>query len=534
MGVGVTRLKGYRVTILRCPQLAHATRVGKYCSVRKILCLLVSLTLAGCDKAPPPPVATTPPPTREAFHAAKPLRVVLTRATNNETEQPSIDWLTREVTYLLQRGQMRIAAESQARGATFVLELHLLDDSGIKLRLIAPDGVLEREREITVSDPNRLGTIGALAASLPSFLDASHTARDWTAFVGTEDEGAYASYLGYADALYGPASAGVTQPVASSSRARMVERLESLTRAQPRFARAHAALAVGYLSLGGDDFNSLTALAESRAEQALAMDDALAEAHAALGVVDFRRNEWIGSKEKFEWALSLDANQAIALEGLTCLNADAGHYAQALVSGIRIAALQPKNTGAVECLTYARFGAQAARTPTDAENLPIAAARVRALAAFLKEDRAAAERLLRSAVSAEEFRLWGAALARAAGNPRHAADALRAVTRAANEGYLDASTEILCGAALKQPEFVFNRIARLQRENLHAPLRMLWLPDAQFLRSHSRFEETIGKAGLTALWHGSAPPDICEREPRVYGCNLTGYQPLKPRAATSP
>lgn len=502
--------------------------------MRKLFSLIIVVALAACDKSPPPPAPASTAPAREAFHAAKPLRVVVAPPANEAASAQATDWLTREVTYLLRRGQMRIAAESQQRGATFLLEVHLIEQNAIDLRLIAPDGVLEREHRLGIDDASRLETINALAKALPSFLDAPRTARDWTAFIGTEDERTYVAYLGLAEALFGPAAVGVTQPPTSSARARMVERLEALTRANPRFARAHAALAIGYLSLGGDDFNSLTALAESRAEQALTQDDALAEAHAALGVVDFRRNEWIGSKEKFEWALSLDADQAIALEGLTCLNADAGHYAQALVTGIRAAALQPSNAGALECLTYARFGAQAARTPTDAESLPPAAARVRALAAFLKEDRAAAERLLRSAVSAEEYRLWGAALARAAGNPRHASDALRAVTRAANEGYIDTSIEILCGAALKQPEFVFNRIARLQRENLHAPLRILWLPDAQFLRSHSRFEEAIGKAGLTALWHGSAPPDICQREPHVYGCNLTGYQPLKSRTPSSP
>jgi hypothetical protein len=503
--------------------------------VRKLVALFIVALLAACEKSPPPPAPASTPPAREAFHAAKPLRVaVASTSANDESSTTSTDWLAREVTYLLRRGQMRIAAESQQRNATFLLEVHLIEQNTITLRLIAPDGVLEREHQISIDDAGRLRIINALAIALPSFLDAPHTARDWTAFIGTEDERAYASYLGHAESLYGPTSVGVTQPPASSARARMVERLEALTRAHPRFARAQAALAVSYLGLGGDDFRSLTALAESRAEQALAQDDALAEAHAALGVVDFRRNEWIAAKEKFGWALSLDADQAIALEGLTCLDADAGHYAQALVTGIRVAALQPSNAGALECLTYARFGAQAARTPTDAESLPPAAARVRALAAFLKEDRAAAERLLRSAVSTEEYQLWGAALARAAGNPRHASDALRAVTRAANEGYIDTSIEILCGAALKQPEFVFNRIARLQRENLHAPLRILWLPDAQFLRSHSRFEEAIGKAGLTALWHGSAPPDICQREPQVYGCNLTGHQPLKPRTASSP
>src|SRR5690606_41682669 len=89
-----------------------------------------------------------------------------------------------------------------------------------------------------------------------------------------------------------------------------------------------------------------------------------------------------------------------------------------------------------------------------------------------------------------------------------------------NAGYIDAATEILCGAALKQPEFVFNRLARLAREGSHTPLRVLWLPNAEFLRKHPRFETTISAAGLMSFWHGSGPPDVCTSEPDVYGCNV--------------
>ena len=96
-------------------------------------------------------------------------------------------------------------------------------------------------------------------------------------------------------------------------RARTVERLESVLRSQPRFARARALLAVGYLSLGGEDESSLTQLAESNAEGAIAQDAKLADAEAALG-------------RDPESALTLDQNSVPALEGLACLLADAGRY----------------------------------------------------------------------------------------------------------------------------------------------------------------------------------------------------------------
>ena len=510
-----------------------------------VLALLASWTgLRGCTREEPAP-APEPVRAREAFHATKPLHLIVSSQPDSQGQEADVAWLERELRYLLKRGRMHVApmyddgsAPNPADGApekpptqsshaataprTYALRVEVAADrKHAELQLIAPDDAVERTRSVEIGASGRLHMVGAVAQVLPQFLDASHVSKDWMAFIGTQDEYAFESYARSASDLFGPAGHGFTRPTVSRPRARTVERLEALTRAHPRFARAWAALAAGYLSLGGDDLASLSELAESSAERALTLDEEVAVAHGALGLVHLRRHDWIAAQGKLESALSLDANLALALEGLACLYADAGHYRAALPHARHAVALQPRNAGANECLTYALTAAPEQLDLASNDVVSVTAvARVRALTAFLAGERSSAERLLRRAVSRAEFDIWADPVLRAAKNPRLIPEALKAITRAANDGYIDSSTEILCGTALKQPEFVFNRLARLQRENAHAPLRLLWLRDAAFLRKHERFEETIGKAGLPSFWHGSGRPDVCAQEPKVYGCNI--------------
>ena len=115
---------------------------------------------------------------------------------------------------------------------------------------------------------------------------------------------------------------------------------------------------------------------------------------------------------------------------------------------------------------------------------------------------------------------WAEPLLLAAENRRHIPQALQAVTLAASEKQIDPATEILCGAALKQSEFVFNRMSRLQRQGERLPLRVLWMPQTKFLRQHARFEQVVSAAGLPAFWQEQGPPDLCTGEPKLYGCQL--------------
>jgi hypothetical protein len=468
--------------------------------------------LRSCTPEQPEPTAP-PPSLREEFHASKPLRLQL----QSEAEDADIAWLRYELNHLLTRGKMHMSAISTDPDDPKVFTLRVTlsaDGKQAKLALIAPDDDVDRESPLPLPDDNRLATISAFATALPRFLNAAHTTGDWVALIGTDDAKAYDTFLNTSLEWSGRQSPGFTQPPATPSRARSVERLESLIRSQPKFARAWGALAAGYLSLGGDDETSLTQLAESSAEHALTLDEGIADAHAALGLAHLRRNEWVAAREQFQRALTLDAQTGAALEGLACLLVDAGRYKEAAPFAAQAVSIQPQSIGANECFSYTLTTTPA---PASIESTP---SPVRALEAMLAGDNSSAKEILRGALSTQDFNRWAEPLLLAADNRRYIPQALQAVTLAASEQQIDPSTEILCGTALKQAEFVFNRMSRLQRQGERLPLRVLWMPQTKFLRQHPRFEQVVSGAGLPAFWQEQGVADVCVAEPALYGCKM--------------
>jgi tetratricopeptide (TPR) repeat protein len=232
-------------------------------------------------------------------------------------------------------------------------------------------------------------------------------------------------------------------------------------------------------------------------------------------LVHMRRADWTAAREQFDRALALDANNAAALEGFGCLLVDAGRYAAARPLIEHAVQLQARNVGALECLAYLDAGAGKSIA---GDKPPTAVARVQALIAILAGDVEAARRALHDASSDEDFREWAEPLLQAAADRARIPDALQSITRAASDGRIDPATEILCGTALRRAEFVFNRMARLQRDHEPVPLRMLWMPQTAFLRRHVRFEQIVSSAGLPAFWQEFGPPDACKADPNTYGC----------------
>jgi hypothetical protein len=460
---------------------------------------------------------------REEFHASKPLRLEFKSA----AEHADHAWLRYELNQLLTRGKMHIApvaTDPVSDPKVFTLQVTMsADGQQAALALVAPDNIVDRKTSLPLPTESRLATIRTFATALPRFLNAAHTTNDWIALLGTDDPDAYDTFLDGALEWSGVDSPGFTQPD-SARRSPAVEKLETLIRQQPKFARAWGALSLGYLSLGGEDETSLTQLAESTAERALTLDDDTADAHAALGLVHLRRNEWVAAREQFARALTLDAQAAAALEGLACLLVDAGRYREAAPFAAQAVALQPGNQGARDCFAYTltQTKAPAGITPRPSP--------VQALEALLGGDNSQAREILRSSLSTQDFTRWAEPLLRAAENRRQIPQALQAVTLAASEKQIDSTTEILCGAALKQPEFVFNRMSRLQRQGERLPLRVLWMPQTQFLRRHARFEQIVSTAGLPAFWQEQGPPDVCTDEPKLYGCQMQPT-PIRPERA---
>ncbi len=478
------------------------------------------LGLRGCTPEETPQPAA--PPVRDQFHASRSLRVTVDRAAPAEGTDQAADadtsWLERELRYLLIRGQMRVAAIEPGARPAFTLHLTLPrpPQTAATVKLIAPDNVVDRERTIEVGD-NSLATIQSLATMLPEFLGATRTGADWVQLIGTTDLAAYETFLRSANELFGPHGRGFTQPPAADS-SDTLNRLETLTRRHPKFARAWALRSVAYLGLGGEDEASLTKLAESAAERGLALDPALPDAQSAQGLVRLRRGEWVAALEYFNAAIAVDANASAALEGLACLLIDVGHARAALPIAERAALLQPASIGANECLVYARLATGDANAAGESQGEPIAIAQVKALEAILEGQVDSAQKTLRGATNTKNAAAWIDPLLRAASNKQRTSEALQAITRAASDGLIDPSTELVCGAALRQSDFVFNRMLRLHKQQEAVPLRIFWLPKTAFLRQHARFEDIVGAEGLLPFWQENGQADICAAEPKVYGC----------------
>jgi tetratricopeptide (TPR) repeat protein len=479
-----------------------------------VLAALAALSIVrSCVREEPPaPVDSTQ--VREKFHAARPLRILV------KGDAATTAWLNRELRNLLLRGRMRLAAEESQKTA-FALEVEPPHGSQAQatVTLLAPDGVAERSLYLQTNTENRLATIQEFARQLPLFLQAAQGGADWTTFPGTQDAAAYEDFLLSADELFAGAGAGFTQPPEELPPL-TVDRLEALARAQPTFARAGALLSLAYLSLGGKDQASLTQIATSTAQRALALDPALADAQSALGLASLRRGEWVTAKEHFDAALALDANTLPALEGSAALLMNVGRAAAALPIARRAVALQKSNVGANTSLAYAEFST-GQKTAADADNAIAEVAHVKALVAILSGDMEGAQLVLSNAPKSSTGSAtaqWVEPLLHAAAKQRKTSDALQAITLAANARAIDPETEILTGAALRQSDFVFNRMLRMHKQNQSIPLRIFWLPQTDFLRRHARFEQIVNAEGLLPFWQEHGAPDVCASEPSLYGC----------------
>ncbi|WP_265569402.1 winged helix-turn-helix domain-containing protein [Sphingomicrobium nitratireducens] len=100
--------------------------------------------------------------------------------------------------------------------------------------------------------------------------------------------------------------------------ARAIERFEEAVAADPDFAQALAALASAH-AFSAADLHVRPEIADSRAgsfaRRALAIDDGLAEPHAALGRVACSQGRWEDAIASFDTALARDPDNALALTG---------------------------------------------------------------------------------------------------------------------------------------------------------------------------------------------------------------------------
>lgn len=133
----------------------------------------------------------------------------------------------------------------------------------------------------------------------------------------------------------------------SDSTARLgVEYFRQAIAIDSTYAAAYAGLARMYGRLTGTDYAELPnrdmqALAEEAALKAVALDDSLAEAHAALALVRMHAYDFASADREFKRAIELDPNQSRIREWLVHLYLRTGRPAEALAEARRALEIDP-------------------------------------------------------------------------------------------------------------------------------------------------------------------------------------------------
>ncbi|MET0988214.1 MAG: hypothetical protein ABW034_22675 [Steroidobacteraceae bacterium] len=455
---------------------------------------------------------------RVAYSPTQPLTFELISGDEEQASASMAAWLRDELSYWFPRApQLRyVAAGTANRPRPFAVQARLVSAQQLQLRLLAPDGFVEREKMLATQAAG-LPFAVALAQQIPRFLGLN---VNWQALIGTSDADAYAAVVRTREHLRAePTSVSLDPEQAAQQLVVDIGALERVTKRNKQYARAWSTLALAYSRMEGEDSTSLDSLALAAAERAIALDPKAAEAHAVRGFVQYQRGQWLGAHAQLMQALQLEPASTAALTILACLLVDAGLDGQALPVAEQAVKVAPADTTARECLSYARIGTGRPVEDSNRSPLPFAAARLVATVRILEGNVPAARQSYAEAIAREHRDApWLDALLNAASDRKQSVEALRAITSAASEGHVDATTEVLAGVALKRSDFVFNRLLRLQHANEFAPLRVLWLPQTTNLRKHASFDDVLRASNLATFWARHGKPDVCAKEPRIAAC----------------
>jgi len=328
---------------------------------------------------------------------------------------------------------------------------------------------------------------------------------------------------------------------------RLITWLNASIELDPGFVRAHAELAVvrNLLFAIGNRGPEILLDAQRSAERALSLDPNSAEAHAAMGVQQAWRGDWIRAEDSLRRAMDLNPAEPLTHNGYsTWVLGPLGKLNQALAESRTAYDLAPAMTGAT--ISRAGFSGICGQNEESArytqvaidlgirdDQLPIPIFRSE-IARRSGQYEAAAEYLipglpqeLRAFGSEELVRLIYAAQA----DPRRAPQALaglRALRKHRELASLDNWPMIMftvvwyawLGALDDAHETAQEIAGSFRRTGILNVLNLapLWMPELLAFRRDERFQDFARDLGFIDYWRARGPPDGCELQGGTLVC----------------
>jgi serine/threonine-protein kinase len=288
---------------------------------------------------------------------------------------------------------------------------------------------------------------------------------------------------------------------------RAIEYFQLAIGKDPKYALAHAGLADAYLLLGSYWVETLPE-AKAAAEQALAIDGSLAEAHVALGSLKLLLDwDWPAAERAFREALTLNPSLALAHNQYALYLATLGRLPEALDEVRRAQELDPLspiiNSDLGRYLLYAGQNSEATaqfRKTVEFDANSVAARRGLGLAYSYSGQHPQAIAELEQALTLSErspiiLGDLGAAHARA-GDRAAAEKVLKELTSLAAQQYVPASAHAVIYAALGDRTRALDMLERAHAEHDFAITQLTVAPAYRPLRAEPRYHELVNRLGL--------------------------------------
>ena len=288
---------------------------------------------------------------------------------------------------------------------------------------------------------------------------------------------------------------------------RAIDYFQQAISKDPKYAMAYAGLADSYLLLGSYWVETLPE-AKAAAEQALALDNSLSEAHVALGSIKLLLDwDWPAAERAFQQGLSLNPSSALAHNQYANYLATAGRLNEALSQVRRAQELDPMspivNSDLGRYLLYAGQNDEAIaqfRKTLEFDANSVSARRGLGLAYSANNQHMEAIAELKRALTLSENSPLivgdlGAAYARA-GDRAAAESALKQLTAMAAQQYVPASAHAMVYAALGDRSRALDALEKAHSEHDFAITQITVAPWAQPLRAEPRFVDLVNRLGL--------------------------------------
>ena len=289
---------------------------------------------------------------------------------------------------------------------------------------------------------------------------------------------------------------------------RAIDYFQQAISKDPRYALAHAGLADSYLLLGSYWVETLPE-AKAAAEQALAIDDSLSEAHVALGSIKLLLDwDWPAAERAFQRGLSLNPSSALAHNQYASYLATIGRLDEALNQVRRAQGLDPLspivNSDLGRYLLYAGQHDEAVaqfRKTLEFDPNSVSARRGLGLAYRANRQNAEAITELKRALELSEnspiiLGDLGAAYA-GAGDRAAAEGVLKQLTAMADKQYVPASARAMVYAALGDATRALDALEKAHSEHDFAITQIAVAPWAQPLRGDPRYVDLVNRLGLS-------------------------------------